>query len=356
MANERTDALSILMAAETKAKLNEIQAGIVENIQKQGNSFRFKSQNANLGAANAGSFEFKRFTNSESKEYGTARKNGKGDKLTAPATTVNLDIHREIVEEVSGFDVNRFGLDSSLIAVATKRKANHQSTLQYETESAFWRTAYLAALNGGIVAVGYNSKASETFDDQIEQNAIVPLETVKNSYVRGVPRNLIGGVLRPGAYSKLKTQLNKMYNANFSIADEELQGINGVSLFSEPFLPAKVDGIVMVKESVAQPLSVREYGAEKIPLSDDYALELFYDYGVKDLAPDLILVMVQLDDTHTKAVAVDKLPTSGQAADTVYLMKKASDAYNASTDISSTNYPAGTMFTYAGSAWTQYNK
>lgn len=356
MANERTNALSILMDADTRAKLNEIQAGIVENIQKQGNSFRFKSQNANLGAANAGSFEFKRFVNSQSKEYGTARKEGEGDKLTAPPTTVNLDIHREIVEEVSGFDVNRFGLNSSLVSIATKRKANHQSTLQYETESAFWGKAYLAALNGGIVAVGYNASSQDTFDDQIEQNAIVPLETVRNKYVRGVPRNLIGGVLRPGAYSKLKTQLNKMYNANFSIADEEIQGINGVSLFSETFLPAKVDGIIMVKESVAQPLHVREYGAEKIPLSDDYALELFYDYGVKDLAPDLIVVMVQLDDTHTKATAVNTLPTSGQAADTVYLTKTASASYDAAKDISSTNYPAGTMFTYAGSAWTQYNK
>lgn len=352
----RTDTISINIDANTRAKLNEIQAGIVENIQKTGNSFKFKSKNANLSNPNAGSFEFKRYVNSTAKAYGTARTAHAGDKLTAPAKTVNLDTHKEIVEEVNGFDITRFGLDNSIMAIASARKANHQSTLAYDTESAFWKKAYLAAVTGGIVAAGYNSSATNGADDQIETNAIVPLETVSNDYVRNVPRNIIGGVLRPSVYSKLKTALNKMYNANFSVADEEIQGINGVSLFSEPYLPAGVDGIVMVKESVAQPLSVREYGVEKIPLSDDHAMELFYDYGTAALAPDLIVVMIKLDSTHTKVSKVSALPTSGTiATDTIFVCSADSASYNSANAISSSNYPAGTMFTYASSTWTQYN-
>lgn len=71
----RQDALSIYIDATTKAKLNEIQAGIVENLQKTGNSMRFKSKNASL-EEKAGSYNFKRFKNSSSNTYGTARANG----------------------------------------------------------------------------------------------------------------------------------------------------------------------------------------------------------------------------------------------------------------------------------------
>ena len=38
----RVNALSIFESENTQAKLNEIQAGIVENIQKKGISFRLK--------------------------------------------------------------------------------------------------------------------------------------------------------------------------------------------------------------------------------------------------------------------------------------------------------------------------
>ena len=45
----------------------------------------------------------------------------------------------------------------------------------------------------------------------------------------------------------------------------------------------------MVRGAVAQPVVVNQYGApEKIPLSNDYAVSLFYDYGTKALTPDLI--------------------------------------------------------------------
>ena len=39
----KTNTISIFSAPDTQAKLNEVQAGIVENLQKSGNSFKVKS-------------------------------------------------------------------------------------------------------------------------------------------------------------------------------------------------------------------------------------------------------------------------------------------------------------------------
>ena len=45
----------------------------------------------------------------------------------------------------------------------------------------------------------------------------------------------------------------------------------------------------MIRGAVAQPVVVDQYSnPEKIPLSNDFAVSLFYDYGTKALTPDLI--------------------------------------------------------------------
>lgn len=50
------------------------------------------------------------------------------------------------------------------------------------------------------------------------------------------------------------------------------------------------NGILLVNGAIAQPVVVNQYSSpEKIPLSNDYAVSLFYDYGTKTLAPDLVL-------------------------------------------------------------------
>lgn len=277
----RVNALSIFESENTQAKLNEIQAGIVENIQKKGISFRLKSQNANLDDETAGTFNFKRFQNSESKAYGTARTNNKGDQITAPEIPVSLDVDREIVEEVAAKDAKRFGVDKSVVSIVEKRKANHEMTLLAELETAF----FAKAVEEGTKIPGINFEAD--IADQME-DIIQSIETTKNKYVRGVPRDLIAITCRPKVYGKLKNYLNNNYNANFSVAEEELPGLNGVAVFSNVYLPDDVDFVVMVKESVAQPTSIDEYSGERIPLSNDYAVELFYSYGTRALAPDLI--------------------------------------------------------------------
>lgn len=362
----KTNAISIFENPQTQAKLNEVQAGIVENLQKTGNSFKVKSTNANL-SEKAGSYIFKRFQNSQAKPYGTARSNQAGDKLTAPDITVNVDDHKEIVEEVAKFDAERFGVDASVLSVVNARKQNHQMTLKRDCETKFWEEAYRGAVCGddlglrGQVVAGIGAAGNTPVDEYLDVTNFVALETVKNNYVNGVSRDLMLCLLSPKAYSKMKSRLNTMYNANFSIADEELQGINGVVVLNELYLPKKVESITLVKESVAQPLSVDEYDASRIPLSKDIAIELFYDKGTKALAGDLIVIGIETDATHTKVEFVDALPASAAdtAVDTIYVLKAPSASYNAANAISDTNFPAGTMFTATKASstvtWTQYN-
>lgn len=266
--------------SKTQAQLNNIQAGIIENLQKNGLSFRLKSTNANL-EEKAGSYEFKRYQNSKSQTYGTARTNGKGDEIIAPPTTVDVNTHKEIVEEISKFDAERFGIDKAVVTVVEKRKANHEMTMLADVETDF----FAEAKKGGTA--GTEIDYTGDIEDQLE-SIFQSLETTKNKFVRGVNRSLMALICRPKLYGKLKNKLNNNYNANFAVADEELPGFNGVAIFSSVYLPDDLDYILMVKESIAQPLTYDEYNGDRIPMSNDFAVELFYDYGTKTLAGDLI--------------------------------------------------------------------
>ena len=68
----RTNAISILASSSTPATLAEIYGQVIENVQKSTLSTGLKSQQY-TGNPAAGSVEFKRFANSASKAYGTAR-------------------------------------------------------------------------------------------------------------------------------------------------------------------------------------------------------------------------------------------------------------------------------------------
>lgn len=100
----RTNAISLLAGASTPATLAEIYGLVIENVQKGALSTALKS-NQYSGNPAAGSVEFSRFTNAASKDYGTARTAGVGDKITVKPVTVNLSTHKEIVEEVAKFDL-----------------------------------------------------------------------------------------------------------------------------------------------------------------------------------------------------------------------------------------------------------
>jgi hypothetical protein len=126
-------------------------------------------------------------------------------------------------------------------------------------------------------------------------------------------------VLKPAIFGKLKNKLNDTNNTIVTVEGEEIPAFNGVATFSSTYLPANVDAVLMVYGSIAQPLRVDEYGLDKIQFSNDWALELFYDYGIKALAPDLVFVAITGAEADTAYSVVSALPVTGEA-DTIYIV------------------------------------
>ena len=286
----RTNAISLLSGVSTPATLAEIYGLVIENVQKSTLSTALKSQQY-TGNPAAGSVEFKRFANSEAKTYGTARTAAKGDKITVPPTTVNLSTHKEIVEEVAKFDLDTFGV----AGIMQRRADNHVLTMAADLDRAFFAEA-----NTSGTAFTPGSGVTEIQD--IVESMIQTLEVVKNDYTDGVDRGMMDLVLSPAQYGKLRTFLDTQSNPNVNTAGEEFGMYHGVRVYSCTRLPVTTEtvetsktkttttnGILMIRGAVAQPVVVDQYSnPEKIPLSNDYAVSLFYDYGVKALTPDLI--------------------------------------------------------------------
>lgn len=275
----RTKAISLIQSGELKADLQELYGYVIENVQKETLSSGLKSQSY-TGNPAAGSVEFKRFKNSASKAYGTARAAGKGDQITAPPTTVALDIHREIVEECAKFDLDTFGVGG----IMGRRVDDHVLTMASELDVAFFAAAFAS---GGGTAFTPASGVSAL--EEILESYIQTLETVKNDNVRGVPRNAMNLVCSPAFYGKVRDLLDAKPNPNVDTAAESFGIYHGVRVYSSINLPDKANAILLIDGAIAQPVVSYPYTEpEKIPLSNDYGVSLFYDYGTKVLTPDLV--------------------------------------------------------------------
>ena len=273
----RTNAISLLSGVSTPATLAEIYGLVIENVQKSTLSTALKSQQY-TGNPAAGSVEFKRFANSEAKTYGTARTAAKGDKITVPPTTVNLSTHKEIVEEVAKFDLDTFGV----AGIMQRRADNHVLTMAADLDRAFFTEASTAG-------TAFTPAGEVTEIQDIVESMIQTLEVVKNDYTDGVDRGMMDLVLSPAQYGKLRTFLDTQSNPNVDTAGEEFGMYHGVRVYSCTRLAEKCNGLLMIRGAVAQPVVVDQYSnPEKIPLSNDFAVSLFYDYGTKALTPDLI--------------------------------------------------------------------
>lgn len=287
-----TDALSIYLEnGTTKAYLKNVLAGIFGNYQKEALSARLKSKNANLNRA-AGSYEFKRFANSTVKDYGTARAAGKGDKIIAPPIVVNLDKNKEIVEEVNFFDADGSFTDEGFKAMVERRKMNFELSVTDFLDMDF----FSAAKTGGTAATSLgvtDLDSTKSFKRQIETLVGKFEKTGKNGtenkYVRGIDRRYMALVLDSSLYGLVKDELNDCRNFSQMISDEKFTGINGVACFSSVNLPDGADYVLMTMDSIAQPVLPSGFEFEKIPLSIEYAMEMFFRYGSKVLAPELVL-------------------------------------------------------------------
>lgn len=277
----RTKAISLIQNGQTKVDLAELSGLVIQNIQKDTLAAGLKSQSY-TGNPASGSVEYRRFKNSVSQDYGTARAAGKGTALTVPPTTVNLNTHKEIVEEAAKFDLDTFGVGN----VMARRADNHVDTVAAEFDTAFFK----AAVDEGTA---FAAPAGVTDVGKIVEALIQTLETVKNDYVRGVPRNIMRLVLSPAFYGDMRDYLDKtVHNANVDTAADEFTTFHGVRVYSSVFLPAKTKAVIMIDGAIAQPAVIYPYKEpEKIPLSNDYGVSMFYDYGTKVLTPDLVFHM-----------------------------------------------------------------
>lgn len=298
----QTQALSIYINEDTKADLRNQIAGVFENLAKKTISGRLKSKNGILNER-AGSFEFKRFANATAATYGTARKDGNGAKIKAVPVIVNMSRNKEIVEEVNTFDAGSF-TEEDLNSFLARRKVAIQQAVERDLDREFF-----AAIAGNYVASGSSDNVTAggtqgaTIDTTKEivpqlEAIITSLETTKNDYVDGVDREQMALVLTPELYGKVKTELNDCYNFSGTVADEIFKGINGVACFSSNRLPSyknasskqtDVQYTLVVMDAVAQPVMLTDTEIEKIPLSNEHAVEVFYRFGTKVLASELAI-------------------------------------------------------------------
>ena len=276
----RLDALSIKMTnGSTAEKLAEEYGKVIENLQHITLASRLKNTDLS-GDPTSGTVEAKRFVNIQAAAYGTARGHGYADKIKANPVVVALNDNTEYLEEVEEKDLRTYGVDGLI----ERRTRNHQDALAVELDTKF----FAEAVNEGtsLTATGLNP----SIEDETEE-AIQTIETTKNSYVNGVPRNMIEVVMSPAYYGRLRNKINSISNSNDlgKVANWEGGIFNNTEVYSSVFLPQGINYVVMVKGAVAQPVMTSIYNPKQIELSDAIGFGLFAYKGTKAVTPDLII-------------------------------------------------------------------
>lgn len=271
----RLDSLNILTTGEGKEKLAESYGKVIENIQKSTISGLLKNTDLS-GNPDTGTVEAKRFVNSVSKAYGTARSGGAGEALKATPVVIAIDTDKEIINEVEEKDTALYGVDG-LIA---KKSAMNEKAMKRELERAFFTVAGAQGTKATLTATAINEKVEEL---------IQLVENTKNDYVDGVDRDMIAIVLDTATYGALRNYLDSTAVANVDTAVGEMGMFHGVRVFSTVYTGKPM--IAMVDGAIAQPVLTTLDEAGKIPLSNAYHFGIFYSYGTKAVMPDLIQVV-----------------------------------------------------------------
>lgn len=271
----RLDSLNILTTGEGKDKLAESYGKVIENIQKSTISGLLKNSDLS-GTPEAGTVEAKRFVNSASNTYGTARTGGKGQAVKAVPVVIAIDTDRELINEVEEKDAALYGVDG-LIA---RKSAMNEKAMKRELERAFFAVAGAQGTTATLTATVINEKVEEL---------IQLVENTKNDYVDGVDRDMIAVVLNTATYGALRNYLDTTAVANVDTAVGEMGMFHGVRVFSSVYTDKAM--IAMADGAVAQPVLTTLDEAGKIPMSNAYHFGMFFSYGTKAVMPDLIQVV-----------------------------------------------------------------
>ncbi len=274
---QRLDARSIKQLNGTvDAELAIIQNQIIENIERSAISVMLKNNNLS-GNPEAGSMEVKRYANALSQAYGTARAAQAGVNLKEDKVIVLLDQDREIVEEIAKKDVVAIGIP----AMVEKRVGNQTKSVVRELDRAFFAEAVTSG-TAFTPAVGVTALA-----DQISDMSVALQETL-NPFVDGIDLEDLRLVLSVASHKALKSEILALESSHITTADGAIGLYDGLPVYVSNRLPAGVKAILMVIDSVAQPVLFQELQVEKVPFSVDTAVGNYYTFGTKAVTPDLI--------------------------------------------------------------------
>lgn len=273
---------------EGKMLLAEEQKGIIENVQRRTLSGIFKNTLLS-GNPNAGTLKARRYASAKSQEYGTARGKGKGDPGRVLGIDVDIDINKEIFEEYEEKDISLGGVPGLL----GERRTAIQNAMIRELDENFF-----------LVAVGKRKESDGTVKDTGTGGTEVPatgstvkdrlsaiilkLHKTKNDFVDGVEKEDIHVVLDADAYEEMRDYIDTKGNANVKTDVAEFGRFHGAWIYSNVHQPEGVEMIAMCTGSIAEPVRTSEYRANKLDLSDAYAIGMPYYYGCKTVMPDLI--------------------------------------------------------------------
>ena len=268
----KIDARRILRNATDKDILAETYAGVIEAIQKEAVSEQIKNKNYS-GEPESGTVEIDRFKNAQIDDLGTARTSQKGKLIkNTGKVTVSVDTDKEIVEEISKKDIKLYGIPG----MAERRKQNHIKKMAAYLDKEFFAKA---EAEGTAITI---PSTITGLDDKLEL-LIQSIETTVNDWVDGVDRDMIVMSVTPKVYGALKNFINKTTN---SLTGFDENYFNHVRIYSNH--RQTKDAICMIDGALAQLVTTDQYDVEKIPLSNDFALELFFSKGTKAVMPDLV--------------------------------------------------------------------
>lgn len=266
----RQNALSIYIDDNTADKLAETYGQVIEAVQKGAVSEQIKNKNYS-GDPSTGSVEIDRFKNASINDLGTARTGGAGDKLkNTGKVTINVDTDKEIVEEIAKKDIKLYGIDG----MAEKRKDNHIKRMIAYLDTQFFAEAVTSGTSVNLAG----TTIAEKLEDMIQK-----VETTTNDWVDGVDRDMLVLTVKPSVYGALLNYIDSVPNSLTGLKEDYFHGVRIYSNHRQT-----KDVICMIDGAIGQLVTTDEYNAEKIPLSNDIALELFFSKGTKAVMPDLI--------------------------------------------------------------------
>ena len=273
----RIESLNMLNTEGAKAYLAEAYGKVVENVQKNTISAQIKNKDLS-GDPTTGTVIATRLANTTSEAYGTARSGGKGQAIKKAEVVIAINTDRELINDVEEKDARLGGVDNLI----TRKSAMDEKSMTRELERAF----FACASTEGTKAVLTKTAIEEKVEELIQL-----VEGTKNDFVDGVERDMINVVCSPAVYGELRNYLDKAPASDVKTGAGEVGTYHGVTVYSSVYLADGDDMVAIADGAIAQPVVNDLDEADKYPASNCYHFGMFYSYGTKAVAPDLIQVV-----------------------------------------------------------------